>query len=155
MFVNLDFFTIFLVMFCFYLLCSWAESAVSVAEKKCIFCFDSAVAKNVNFELNGDKFFMMSISKIMVPLWSWTCFLRWHFFHICKWILFAISFFFSKEKEYLLITIPQLVFYWWRSIYRPIPSLLVFEQKLRDRGENYSTQVLLCTVFPHIVSSLE
>ena len=28
----------------------------------------SAVAKNVNFKLSWDEFFMMSISKIMVPL---------------------------------------------------------------------------------------
>ena len=41
---------------------------MSLAEKKCIFVL--TVAKNVNFELNGDKFFMMSISKIMVPLQS-------------------------------------------------------------------------------------
>ena len=27
------------------------------------------VAKNVNFKLSGDEFFMMSISKIMVPLY--------------------------------------------------------------------------------------
>ena len=52
--------------FCFDLLWSWAESAVSPAEKKCYFGFD--MAKNVNFKLSGDEFFMMSISKIMVPL---------------------------------------------------------------------------------------
>ena len=28
------------------------------------------VAKNVNFKLSGDEFFMMSISRIMVPLQS-------------------------------------------------------------------------------------
>ena len=56
--------------FCFDLLLlrlwSWAESAVSPAEKKCYFGFD--MAKNVNFKLSGDEFFMMSISKMMVPL---------------------------------------------------------------------------------------
>ena len=41
-------------------------SAVSPAEKKCYFGFD--MAKIVNFKLSGDEFFMMSISKIMVPL---------------------------------------------------------------------------------------
>ena len=52
--------------FCFDLLWSWAESAVSPAEKKCYFGFD--LAKNVNFKWSGDEIFMMSISKIMVPL---------------------------------------------------------------------------------------
>ena len=41
---------------------------MSPAEKKSYFGFD--MAKNVNFELSGDEFFMMSISKIMVPLQS-------------------------------------------------------------------------------------
>ena len=41
---------------------------MSPAEKKCYFGFD--MAKNVNFKLSGDEFFMMSISKIMVPLLS-------------------------------------------------------------------------------------
>ena len=36
------------------------------AEKKCYFGFD--MAKNGDFKLSGDEFFMMSISKIMVPL---------------------------------------------------------------------------------------
>ena len=53
---------------CFDLLWSWAESAVSPAEKKCYFGFD--MAKIVNFKLSGDEFFMMSTSKIMVPLQS-------------------------------------------------------------------------------------
>ena len=39
---------------------------MSPAEKKCYFGFDGG--RNVNFELSGDEFFMMSISKIMVPL---------------------------------------------------------------------------------------
>ena len=52
--------------FCFDLLWRWAESPVSPAEKKCYFGFD--MAKIVNFKLSGDEFFMMSISKIMVPL---------------------------------------------------------------------------------------
>ena len=39
---------------------------MSPAEKNCCFGFD--MAKNVNFELSGDEFFMMSISKIIVPL---------------------------------------------------------------------------------------
>ena len=39
---------------------------MSPAEKRCYFGFD--MAKNVNFELSGDEFLMMSISKIMVPL---------------------------------------------------------------------------------------
>ena len=41
---------------------------MSPAEKKCYFGFD--MAKNVNIKLSGDEFFMMSISKIMVPLQS-------------------------------------------------------------------------------------
>ena len=41
---------------------------VSPAEKKCYFGF--GMAKNVNFKLSEDEFFMMSISKIMVPLQS-------------------------------------------------------------------------------------
>ena len=52
--------------FCFDLLWSWAETAVSPTEKKCYFGFDSC--KNVNFKLSGDEFFMMSISEIKVPL---------------------------------------------------------------------------------------
>ena len=52
--------------FCFDLLWSWAESAVSPAEKKCYFGF--GMAKSVNFKLSEDEFFMMSIPKIMVPL---------------------------------------------------------------------------------------
>ena len=36
------------------------------AERKCYFGFD--MAKRVNFKLSGDEFFMVSISKIMVPL---------------------------------------------------------------------------------------
>ena len=51
----------------FVLIYSEAESAVSPAEKKCYFGFD--MAKNVNFKFSGDEFFMMSISKIMVPLY--------------------------------------------------------------------------------------
>ena len=43
-----------------------AKSAVSPAEKKCYFGFD--MAKNVNFKLSGDEFFMISISKIITPL---------------------------------------------------------------------------------------
>ena len=39
---------------------------MSSAEKKCYFGFD--MAKNVNIKLSGDEFFMMSISKIIVPL---------------------------------------------------------------------------------------
>ena len=54
--------------FCFDLLWRWAESPVSPAEKRCYFGFD--MAKIVNFKLSGDEFFMMSISKIMVPLQS-------------------------------------------------------------------------------------
>ena len=54
--------------FCFDLLWRWAESPVSPAEKKCYFGFD--MAKIVNFKLSGDEFFMMSTSKIMVPLQS-------------------------------------------------------------------------------------
>ena len=54
--------------FCFDLLWRWAESPVSPAEKKCYFGFD--MAKIVNFKLSGDDFFVMSISKIMVPLQS-------------------------------------------------------------------------------------
>ena len=54
--------------FCFDLLWRWAESPVSPAEKKCYFGFD--MAKIVNFKLSGDEFFMISISKIMVPLQS-------------------------------------------------------------------------------------
>ena len=46
-------------MFRPYLKRSLAESAVSLAEEKCCFGFD--MAKNVNFELSGDEFFMMSI----------------------------------------------------------------------------------------------
>ena len=41
---------------------------MSPAEKNCCFGFD--MAKSVNFKLSGDEFFMMSISKIMVPLQS-------------------------------------------------------------------------------------
>ena len=41
---------------------------MSLAEKNCCFGFD--VAKSVNFKLSGDEFFIMSISKIMVPLYS-------------------------------------------------------------------------------------
>ena len=41
---------------------------MSPAEKKCYFGFD--MAKIVNFKLSGDEFFIMSISKIMVPLQS-------------------------------------------------------------------------------------
>ena len=41
---------------------------MSPAEKKCYFGFD--MAKNVNFKLSGNEFFMISISKIMVPLES-------------------------------------------------------------------------------------
>ena len=41
---------------------------MSPAEKKRYFGFD--MAKNVSIELSGDEFFMMSISKIMVPLYS-------------------------------------------------------------------------------------
>ena len=41
---------------------------MSQAEKKCYFGFD--MAKIVNFKLTGDEFFMISISKIMVPLQS-------------------------------------------------------------------------------------
>ena len=41
---------------------------MSPAEKKCYFGFD--IAKNVNFKLSGDEFFMKPISKIMVPLYS-------------------------------------------------------------------------------------
>ena len=41
---------------------------MSPAEKKCYFGFD--MAKNVNIKLSGDEFFMISISKIMVPLQS-------------------------------------------------------------------------------------
>ena len=60
--------------FCFDLLWSWAEIAVSPAEKKCYFGFD--MAKNVNFKLSGDEFFMTSISKIfaiVIPRFSTTC----------------------------------------------------------------------------------
>ena len=39
---------------------------MSPAEKNCCFGFD--MAKSVNFKLSGDEFFMMSISKIIVPL---------------------------------------------------------------------------------------
>ena len=60
--------------FCFDLLWRWAESPVSPAEKKCYFGFD--MAKIVNFKLSGDEFFMMSTSKIMVPLQS-PCFLQY------------------------------------------------------------------------------
>ena len=55
-------------MFRPYLKRALAVSAVSLAEEKCCFGFD--MAKNVNFKLSGDEFFMMSISKIMVPLQS-------------------------------------------------------------------------------------
>ena len=41
---------------------------MSPAEKKCYCGFD--MAKNVNIKLSGDEFFMMPISKIMVPLKS-------------------------------------------------------------------------------------
>ena len=40
---------------------------MSPAEKKSYFGFD--MAKNVNFKLSGDEFFMMSNSKIMVPMY--------------------------------------------------------------------------------------
>ena len=55
----------FLVVY-FVLIYSKAESAVSPAEKNCCFGFD--MAKSVNSKLSGDEFFMISISKIMVPL---------------------------------------------------------------------------------------
>ena len=41
---------------------------MSPAEKECYFGCD--MAKNVNFKLSGDEFFMISISKIIVPLQS-------------------------------------------------------------------------------------
>ena len=41
---------------------------MSPAEKKSYFAFD--MAKIVNFKLSGDEFFIISISKIMVPLQS-------------------------------------------------------------------------------------
>ena len=39
---------------------------MSPAEKECYFGCD--MAKNVNFKLSGDEFFMISISKIIVPI---------------------------------------------------------------------------------------
>ena len=42
------------------------EHQLTASEKKCHFVFDSG--KNVNFKLIGEDFFMISISKIMVPL---------------------------------------------------------------------------------------
>ena len=67
--VKLDFNTKLLVVSFVLIYCnmwSWAESAVSLAEKKCYFGFD--MAKNVNIKLSGNEFLMMSISKIIVPL---------------------------------------------------------------------------------------
>ena len=45
---------------------STINTELSPAEKKCYFGFD--MAKNVNLKLSGDEVFMMSISKIIVPL---------------------------------------------------------------------------------------
>ena len=42
------------------------EHKVSDTEEKCYFGFDSG--KNVDFKLNGEDFFMISISKMMVLL---------------------------------------------------------------------------------------
>ena len=44
-----------------------AEHRVSVTLKRSFFLV-LTVAKNVNFKLSGEDFFMISITKIMVPL---------------------------------------------------------------------------------------
>ena len=44
----------------------YLEHQLTALEKKFSFGFDSG--KNVNFELIGEDFFMVSISKSMVPL---------------------------------------------------------------------------------------
>ena len=52
-------------LFCFDLL--WTELRVLWVQQKRSVILVFTVAKNVNFKLSGDEFFMMSISKIMVP----------------------------------------------------------------------------------------
>ena len=63
---NLTFSLVVWLFILFWFTVNWAESAVSPAEKKCYFGFD--MAKNMNIKLSGDEFFMMPISKIMLPL---------------------------------------------------------------------------------------
>jgi hypothetical protein len=67
-FVKLDFFTnVLVVCFVFVYTESYWEQLLIAPEKKLYFGFDSS--KNVNFKLIGEDFFMISISKIMVPLY--------------------------------------------------------------------------------------
>jgi hypothetical protein len=49
------------------LLYSEAELRVLSVQQKRSIILVLTVAKNVNFKFSGDEFFMMSISKIMVP----------------------------------------------------------------------------------------
>ena len=73
-FVELDFFTNILVVFLLLFQLFSAEHEVSDTEEKCYFGFDSG--KNINFKLSGEDFFMISISKMMVPLY-FPCFLQY------------------------------------------------------------------------------
>ena len=68
-FVILDFFTNVLVV-SFVLIYSEAELRVWWIQQKRSIILVLTLAKNENFKFSGDEFFMMSISKIMVPLWS-------------------------------------------------------------------------------------
>ena len=54
----------------FVLIYSEAELRVMYVQQKGSVILVFTVAKNVNFKLSGDEFFMMSNSKIMVPLYS-------------------------------------------------------------------------------------
>ena len=76
---------------------------MSPAEKKCYFGFD--MAKIVNFKLSGDEFFMISISKIMVPLQS-PGFLQ----YVVEFAIVLTTFVKRLQEGHLLITLLRLDF---------------------------------------------
>ena len=112
-FVKLDFFTNFLVVSFVLIysvtLKSWAESVVSPAEKKCYFGFH-----NVNFKLSGVEFFMMSISKIVVPLYSPDFLLD-----VVKFARVLVTYVKHLQKHHLFISITFLPLrnLWWFGIF--------------------------------------
>ena len=57
----------FVCFVCYCYSCNCAEHKVSVTLKRSVILV-LTVAKNVNFKLSGENFFMISVTKIMVPL---------------------------------------------------------------------------------------